>query len=341
MAANLTEACIHNNLIAAIKCIESGEDINKYPYLRSPLYYACKHGHIEIVKLLLSNGAEVNPDYSYKKQTPLHIACKRNHVEIVKLLLVPYKYGTYNTDALDYKNDTPFDKAFKNNHIESLRLLCETNSIDVNRKKEKYGETPLEIACHALNVELVELLIEYGANVNVSDRFGSTPLHNIVTCSDEQHIEIAKILIKHGADVNGCGDVSNVDELYSYKTPLHYACEEYNDIEMVKLLIDNGADVNAIDANNDTPLHYACKNNQNIEMVKLLIDNGANVNALNRIRKSPFIIVCERNYMTLIEPFFQCNIDMKTLYNPNIPAHIYKKIQEYDALTSHIKGVNS
>jgi ankyrin repeat protein len=51
----------------------------------SPLYFACFEGHIEVVKLLLKNGANVNTVDKFD-QTPLYIACLYGHMEIIKLL---------------------------------------------------------------------------------------------------------------------------------------------------------------------------------------------------------------------------------------------------------------
>ena len=51
-----------------------------------PLYAACSHGHVDVARLLLDNGAEV--DRAQKDgATPLHIACQNGHVEAVRLLL--------------------------------------------------------------------------------------------------------------------------------------------------------------------------------------------------------------------------------------------------------------
>ena len=57
--------------------------------MRSPLFVACKEGHIDVVDLLLQNKADVN-QVDIRKWSPLHIASKEGHTDVVKLLL---KFG--------------------------------------------------------------------------------------------------------------------------------------------------------------------------------------------------------------------------------------------------------
>ena len=147
---------------------------------------------------------------------------------------------------------------------------------------------------------------------------GTTPLHWI----RNDNVEIAKLLIDNGADVNaktkkffktkfGKFTSSPTISILAQSTPLHIAIlnkhiktaklliengadvnAKYsygytplhiiNNIDIIKLLIDKGADVNAKDDYRNTPLHYA----KDLEIVKLLIDNGADVNAINNKGKS-------------------------------------------------------
>jgi len=86
-------ACINGDVevvnILLIKGATLGEFGDHYP----PLYYACKHGHSDVAKVLLENGADVKYSVDYwrngvfKTITPLLIACKNGHTDVVELLL--------------------------------------------------------------------------------------------------------------------------------------------------------------------------------------------------------------------------------------------------------------
>jgi len=131
--------------------------------------------------------------------------------------------------------------------------------------------TEIQSLHHTYDVEMTQLLIENGADVNARNVYGSTPLHLVST------IEIAKLLIKNGADINA--------DNHGY-TPLHTILS----VEVGQLLIDNGADVNAIARYGRTPLHII----RNVKITKLLIKNGADINATDDFGQTPFQCIKER-----------------------------------------------
>jgi ankyrin repeat protein len=94
---------------------------------------------------------------------------------------------------------------------------------------------------------MIELLIRYGANIDIQDIWGNTPLLYAV---DKEKIEAVETLLKHGAKVN----------LPDYRgnTPLHSACRLGN-LNIVNLLLKNGADPEAYDYSNMKPVQRARK----------------------------------------------------------------------------------
>jgi len=108
----------------------------------------------------------------------------------------------------------------------------------------------------------LERLLKEGADVNVKDDYGRTPLH---VAAEKGEVEIVKLLLEKGADVN----VKNNNG----QTPLHYAASG-GYTEIVKLLLERGADVNVKNKNVSTPLHDAAFGGYT-EIVKLLLERGA------------------------------------------------------------------
>jgi ankyrin repeat protein len=115
---------------------------------------------------------------------------------------------------------------------------------------------------------IAELLLHHGADINLGNRTGYTPLHN--ACFNSS-IELCRFLIDHGADVN------IYDDEYLW-TPLQVAIDN-QDIDICRLLIEKGTNINYLPNDGSAPksaLHIASSNG-NIEIARLLLENGANI----------------------------------------------------------------
>nr|XP_027230756.1 protein phosphatase 1 regulatory subunit 12A-like isoform X7 [Penaeus vannamei] len=133
---------------------------------------------------------------------------------------------------------------------EVLRLLEKGADIDTANVD---GLTALHAACIDDNLDMVEFLVDQGADVNRGDKQ-----------------EVLRLLEK-GADI----DTANVDGL----TALHAACIDDN-LDMVEFLVDQGADVNRGDMEGWTALHATASCGFN-SIAKFLIDRGADLSLVN------------------------------------------------------------
>jgi uncharacterized protein len=152
-------------------------------------------------------------------------------------------------------------KAAKNDNINIAEVLLKAGA-DVNQLDGE-GGTLLYRAAYKGSKDTVELLLKYGANVNKGHIFGYTPLGDAASAG---YKDIVELLIHHGANVNIANE-------YGY-TDLHRAASTGKK-NIVELLLKAGADVNAASYDNGTtPLDEAsCSNHQDI--VKLLLKHGA------------------------------------------------------------------
>jgi ankyrin repeat protein len=168
---------------------------------------------------------------------------------------------------------TPLHASLGRGHKITPRLLREDADVDV---RDNDGTTPLHRAnltplhwvskqCH---LEMVHVLVEYGANVDSRDNYNCTPLH---WASHQGHPEVVCFLLGHGVDAD-----ARDDDNYS---PLHWASQRGH-LEVVRALtehgIDKGIDVNARDHSNWTSLHAASQNGH-LEVVQALLGHGADV----------------------------------------------------------------
>ncbi|MDH4241493.1 MAG: ankyrin repeat domain-containing protein [Phycisphaerae bacterium] len=157
-----------------------------------------------------------------------------------------------------FTRDTLLIEAAANGHLDVVKLIIE-NGADVNLKGEAwYG--PLHAAAAKGHIEVVKILLENGADVKIFHQ--NKPLNYAAM---NGHIEVAEILLAHGADINAKG----TDEA----APLHTAVSN-NQLAMVKWLLSKGANVNPIAAYGCTPLHSAARSN-NVEIGKILLEHGA------------------------------------------------------------------
>ena len=134
---------------------------------------------------------------------------------------------------------------------------------DVNEEYQK-GYI-LTYYCNRDNYDIVKLLIDNGADLDVGEGRFATPL---IAASRYASPEVVQLLLKNGADVNATSNDGS--------TPIFAA--RNNDIDPIavaKLLIRAGADVNHVNKYGMTPLKLASGPNGNEEIKNLLIKSGA------------------------------------------------------------------
>ena len=145
--------------------------------------------------------------------------------------------------------------------------------------EDRYGSTPLHLACQVGNYEGVCVLLESDdIKLNAKDGNGDTPLHE--ACFHGKVTITKKLLdkMKESEVLNLA--IKNAVGL----TPFHLACQKGH-VKIAKLLLDYPTDqskrlVMAVDSEGETPLHLACQNDNN-EMASLLLEHNADVFAPN------------------------------------------------------------
>ncbi|CAN9217724.1 unnamed protein product [Alternaria alternata] len=152
------------------------------------------------------------------------------------------------------------------NGFETLaKLLLVGDSTLVNSYNVSYSTTPLRLAVKGRHPEVIEVLLEAGADIDALV-LGDTALYTAVL---QGHTEIVALLLDKGADVNALSGVK--DNAISRASYL-------GNKEMIDLLLERGADINAMAVEGDAALHNASFKGHK-EILELLISKGANVNA--------------------------------------------------------------
>lgn len=239
----------------------------------TPLHHAAEKGYAPMARLLVEAGANVNarvPEHFYN--TPLHLAAfNNNHTAVVQLLVAAG--ASLDKRAKDGSTPLLLATGNKSGNPQPARLLIQAGA-DPNISN-RYGRTPLFRVVQNGEAELADLLIQAGADVNAADRFGATPL---TFAAESGSVEVAEALISAGATVNP--DPSSLPTLYDGNTPLHAAVGGRNPAAMVELLIQHGVNVDVMDNHGTAPLHTAIRSGD-VAVAKALIEAGADVNAKN------------------------------------------------------------
>lgn len=278
------------------ECIDSGADVNaRDPVDRTPLHYlaVAERSPPALVGMLADAGADIDaPDDS--GDTPLHMAVGAGRLAMAAALL---EAGA-DVNAGSRWGGTPLHRAVERRQdaVELVSLLVGAGAIVDSRNM--FGQTPLRRALDAGRPDIVDTLVQLGADPSILDDSGNVPDHtscerwNTSNFFAAAGAEVVADCIRHGADVGARDDKGF--------TPLHLAARHNPDPAIVSALLEAGAEVNTwatgmghhgsilTSAGADpnlrtdrgyTSLHEAVAANSSPDVVLALLERGAEVNA--------------------------------------------------------------
>ena len=220
----------------------------------TPLMNATAEGRLEIVKVLVARGADPFFFKVSTGDTPLIMAAAYGRTDTVMYLL-GLREQKINTQNMAGFSALSFAASRGCTTIVGM-LLDDGAKIDI---MNAHGSTPLSDACSAGRTETVNLLLARGANAFVSMKQGNTVLFasidNGAVGPQETRLEIVKILVDHGVNVN--------QKTNDGSTPLHVAAMN-EDHPLVEYLLSKGADTDAVDNNNMSPLDLTEEGNNSV-----------------------------------------------------------------------------
>ena len=249
----------HTDIVAML--VEAGAPLEARcgPYGKTALHMACVTDHTNVLQTLIRLGADVN-SIQTNSWTALHTAANSSKAKNVSILL------SHRADINALDKDSWNAIHFGCSSAEVINILLDA-SAELHKLRMADGDTALHRAIGLAQFEVVFDLLARGADPNLDDGAGWTPLHCAASCKESDATEIIKILIDAGTHVNA-GDGSK------YGTPLGRACLLDRAVHVAALVAAEDIRINARDQDGWTPLHFAAFH-CGADVIKILLDNGA------------------------------------------------------------------
>jgi ankyrin repeat protein len=262
-----------NNLPEVERLLSVGAEVNaRDRYGRTPLHWACYHGHVQVVKELREHGADIDAKDS-DGNTPLPYACTMGHVSVVIELL-----------SLNDSNGTTSRGA----NIEA---------------KDNAGHTPLHSASWNGHLPVVKALLSGGADILACDIYGQLPIHVAVS---RRRSAVAKYLLQQLyattrrlplhellEDLTWIDNPANVP-------PLRAALDEHvldtdDVVEILEYLVGQNPElISSRDRDGSLPLHVACRRGASFAIVQSLVNHcKASVKSVTPQGDLPLFLACE------------------------------------------------
>ncbi len=268
---------------------EEANAVSKDPNARdangkTALITAIEKGQSSTALELLEKGANVSEGYG--GEAPIQMAARLGQKEVVEQLLAkgadPMTKNTYGVTCL---------------HLASTRPIAEIfveKGIDVN-VKSVYRECPLHLAAERGNADVVEFLLEKGADVKARAKDG-----DIMPLNYASTRQVAALLESNGAPVKG------ESNSWGRNTPPIYSAALAGRTEVVEFLIEKGADLNAKPYSGQTPIAAAAEKGHT-EVVELLAAKGADL--AGNVGEQVFRTAVQKRRTAVVEALLAKGVD--------------------------------
>ncbi|XP_057309492.1 poly [ADP-ribose] polymerase tankyrase-like isoform X2 [Hydractinia symbiolongicarpus] len=284
--------------------------ITKKPYSKQiyPLHCACINPNVEYMQQLFA----VLPEYTipdYQQRGPIHYAAACEGDGPMKYLL---SRGV-DPNSHDTKLNTPLIIAAKTGRAHNIRALMDCtidteneegeNKIEKKVKinfKNKGTMTALHYAAERGFIDVVKVLIELGASIDLQTGAGKENMTPLGFAAQKGHYDVVKLLVEKGASPD--------KKMRRSKTALMYACMNGHS-QIVAYLLRIGVNPSAEDSSQNTPIHYAAAYGW-YHCVQLLLEGGANADKPNNWRTTPLAVSILKGHMEISELLLSVDVDV-------------------------------
>ena len=210
----------------------------------TPLLFAALFGKLELFERLHKMGFDLNKK-NLQGNCAINFAVGNNHINILKYLLD----NNANVNVFDSQKESLLNICVLHNRYDMLKMILEKDASSINTYSINNRYTPLLNATFHYKLNFVKLLLEYGANPNLTSALNYSPLYHAVTPIipyGQSNYEMVELLIKKGADINcryEVGGIGAIHGVIQYGDSILAAARRYFDRKVIGLL----ESLNAID----------------------------------------------------------------------------------------------
>ena len=312
----------------------------------TPLILAAARGLVDLAKVMIEKGANVDQQTHLRGMTALGLASANGHIDMVELML---RHGA-STDITYNNGKTALILAIWNGQQRVAEVLIRAGA-DV-RACDYNGQTALHNLNSGCDKSLVRLLLDQGADVDVKDQDGRTPLS---WASQRGLQSVARILLQGGSQVDSRDDDDATPLLYALRfgkddvvrellmaganantsdnqgyTALAHALRLPSQA-VTQQLLDAGADPNITDGSGQTPLMQALPQLHDLGVVHhihCLVNSGADIDIVDGNGRTALSYAAEGNNRFVV----QALLNVKA--NPNVTDHEGRTPLHYAAARS-------
>mmetsp|Transcript_5562 Transcript_5562/g.5746 ORF Transcript_5562/g.5746 Transcript_5562/m.5746 type:complete len:701 (-) Transcript_5562:89-2191(-) len=297
------------------------------------------------MSMMIKSGSNINA-INNNGDTALLVSAS-NEVGMYTSIVGLVTIGKADIDIQNKAGDAAIILCIQRLCLKSVKILLDKGAtVNFWNKKQR---TPLLEAMLTHLPEMIQLIISADPDLNIQDKDGNTMLH---CCQVPQSCER---LIQLGADVNiqnnlgitplmialhhGCpatvrvlleaGAIINIQNKAG-QTPLMFCAMEYeqnasikNDFDNMRILIEAGGNVNTVDENGNSALLFSSSRENSLQVVQLLLKNGANYRKTNENGDSPLIMCIQARCYTALELLVKTGADVNIRNKENKTALMF------------------
>ncbi|HYE85602.1 MAG TPA: ankyrin repeat domain-containing protein [Vicinamibacterales bacterium] len=286
--SDIANAAQAKNAAAVKKLLKDGADVNAAQGDgMTALHWAALNGDAELASMLLYAGANVGAKTRIGGYTPLHLAAQVGAANVI----APLVAAGAAVSATTATGTTPLMQAAHSGNTDAVRMLIE-NGADPNVTETANGQSALMFAAAADRVDVVKLLLSRGADIKATSRVQD---FSALTMSSE----VDQNGVPRQAQPNQRGDVPGVTRPFNYNeligkhgglSALHFAARQ-GAMATADALLAAGADVNQRCAGDQTTPLIVAAVNGHFDLVSFLLDKGANPNLVSEAGMFPLYAV--------------------------------------------------